>query len=218
MITTPSYFYFLTTLAFYVFKHENVDAAIMEVGIGGAFDCTNVVKKPTVCAVSTLDIDHVTILGDTIEKIAWQKAGIFKPGVSAFTVQQNVGGLDVLKQRAKELGTHLTIVPRLNEYEFVGELNLGLSGQHQKLNASLATQVSKEWLKRIKNHKEENKKLNKKFLEGLAACKFNGRSHIVKADDLTFYLDGAHTTESVSCASKWFMNSSKNEEVIIKKK
>uniref|UniRef100_A0A3Q0RZP7 Folylpolyglutamate synthase n=1 Tax=Amphilophus citrinellus TaxID=61819 RepID=A0A3Q0RZP7_AMPCI len=74
----PAYFRFLTILAFHIFLQEKVDVAVIEVGIGGAYDCTNIIRRPWVCGVSSLGIDHTQILGDTIEKIAWQKGGIFK--------------------------------------------------------------------------------------------------------------------------------------------
>ena len=74
----PQYFRFLTLMALHVFKKEQVDVAIMEVGIGGEYDCTNVIEKPVVCAISPLGYDHQPILGNTIEEISWHKAGITK--------------------------------------------------------------------------------------------------------------------------------------------
>lgn len=65
-------------MAFNLFLEERVDVAVMEVGIGGAYDSTNIIQKPVVCGITTLDLDHCSILGDTIEQIAWQKSGIFK--------------------------------------------------------------------------------------------------------------------------------------------
>lgn len=82
----PAYFGFLTVMAFHVFMKENVDVAIMEVGIGGEYDSTNVIRKPAVCGVTSLGLDHTSILGTSIEKIAWNKAGIFK--VHVFVVYQ----------------------------------------------------------------------------------------------------------------------------------
>ncbi|KFU84293.1 hypothetical protein M959_12039, partial [Chaetura pelagica] len=76
----PAYFRFLTIMAFHVFLQEKVDLAVVEVGIGGAYDCTNIIRAPVVCGISALGIDHTSILGDTMEKIAWQKGGIFKVG------------------------------------------------------------------------------------------------------------------------------------------
>uniref|UniRef100_A0A8D2LU98 Folylpolyglutamate synthase n=1 Tax=Varanus komodoensis TaxID=61221 RepID=A0A8D2LU98_VARKO len=98
----PAYFRFLTIMAFHVFLQEKVDLAVLEVGIGGTYDCTNIIRKPVVCGVSSLGIDHTSILGDTIEKIAWQKGGIFKPGVPAFTVPQPDRPLAVLKEQAQK--------------------------------------------------------------------------------------------------------------------
>lgn len=72
-VSMPAYFRFLTLMAFHVFLQEKVDLAVVEVGIGGAYDCTNIIRKPVVCGVSSLGVDHTSILGDTMEKIAWQK-------------------------------------------------------------------------------------------------------------------------------------------------
>uniref|UniRef100_A0A669C8C3 Folylpolyglutamate synthase n=1 Tax=Oreochromis niloticus TaxID=8128 RepID=A0A669C8C3_ORENI len=147
--TMPAYFRFLTILAFHVFLQEKVDLAVIEVGIGGAYDCTNIIRRPWVCGISSLGIDHTQILGDTIEKIAWQKGGIFKPGVPGFTVRQPEGAMPVLKERAKEIGCPLWVCPQLEDYQpDCGPLHLGLAGQHQRSNASLALQLSHTWLQR----------------------------------------------------------------------
>ena len=74
----PHYFSFLTVMAFHVFVRECVDVALLEVGIGGQFDSTNVVSSPIVCGLSSLDLDHTNLLGHTLQDIAWHKAGIFK--------------------------------------------------------------------------------------------------------------------------------------------
>ncbi|KAI2554043.1 folylpolyglutamate synthase [Homo sapiens] len=102
-VSMPPYFRFLTLMAFHVFLQEKVDLAVVEVGIGGAYDCTNIIRKPVVCGVSSLGIDHTSLLGDTVEKIAWQKGGIFKQGVPAFTVLQPEGPLAVLRDRAQQI-------------------------------------------------------------------------------------------------------------------
>lgn len=91
-------------MAFHVFKKEKVDATILEVGIGGTYDSTNIVPKPKVTGITTLGIDHIFVLGKTIKEIANQKAGIFKENVHAITVSgQPSDGLEVLRQRAEEL-------------------------------------------------------------------------------------------------------------------
>ena len=74
----PVYFRFLNLMSFHVFISEGVDAAVYEVGIGGAWDSTNNFETPAVTGITTLGIDHVAVLGDTIEQISWHKSGIFK--------------------------------------------------------------------------------------------------------------------------------------------
>jgi folylpolyglutamate synthase len=74
----------------------------VEVGIGGEYDSTNIIPKPTCTGITSLGIDHVTILGDTLENIAWHKGGIYKEGVTALTVEQPSSALEVLRQRAAE--------------------------------------------------------------------------------------------------------------------
>jgi len=79
----------------------------VEVGVGGEYDSTNIVTKPTATGVTSLGIDHVTVLGNTLESIAWHKGGIYKEGVAALTVEQPAGALEVLRQRAEERGVCL---------------------------------------------------------------------------------------------------------------
>jgi len=220
----PSYFYFLTTLALYIFKHEKVSAAVVEVGIGGTYDCTNVIDHPVVCGVTSLGIDHTNLLGNTVGSIAWHKAGIFKAGVPAFTVQQPEDGLDVLMQVAQQQSTPLQVVPDWDNYvsKSASTLRLGLSGDYQKLNASLAIQLVHCWLshvssKSLPHSTEMLNSLNQTYVNGLAQCHWNGRAQILKYNSITFYLDGAHTMRSIECASKWFSKQAAEEEKDLKK-
>lgn len=68
----------MTLLAFHIFLEKRVDATVLEVGVGGTYDSTNIVPQPVVTGITALGIDHVNVLGKTIEEIAWQKGGIFK--------------------------------------------------------------------------------------------------------------------------------------------
>jgi folylpolyglutamate synthase len=74
----------------------------MEVGVGGEYDGTNIIPRPSCTGVTSLGIDHVGILGNTLESIAWHKGGIYKPGVAALTVEQPLSAMQVLRQRAEE--------------------------------------------------------------------------------------------------------------------
>ena len=84
--TRPVYFRYLTLMAFHAYISEGVDTAVIECGIGGEYDSTNILVKPAVTAVTSLGIDHVGMLGGTLTEIAWHKAGIFKQAVSMATL------------------------------------------------------------------------------------------------------------------------------------
>jgi len=99
----PPYFYFLTLLAFRVFHAERVDVVVLEVGLGGRWDATNVVPAPVVCGITSLGYDHMDILGHTLTLIAGEKAGILKRGVPAVTTEQPEEAAVVLRARADEL-------------------------------------------------------------------------------------------------------------------
>ncbi|KAJ0742824.1 putative tetrahydrofolate synthase [Helianthus annuus] len=224
----PPLFQFLTLLGLKIFVSEKVDVAIIEVGIGGKNDSTNVIQDPVVCGIASLGFDHMEILGDTLGKIALQKAGIFKPKVPAFTVPQLPEAMAVLKQRAHELEVPLQVVTQLT-YERLNGVKLSLSGDHQLVNAGLAVSLCKSWL----NTKGEWERLFKRdiaddslpeaFLRGLSTAHLSGRAQIVhdvslglnnnqiKTDEschgeLIFYLDGAHSPESMDACAKWFSN------------
>ncbi|KAI7726266.1 hypothetical protein M8C21_008610, partial [Ambrosia artemisiifolia] len=224
----PPLFQFLTLLGLKIFVSEKVDVAIIEVGIGGKNDSTNVIQDTVVCGIASLGFDHMEILGDTLGKIALHKAGIFKPKVPAFTVPQHPEAMAVLNQRARELEVPLQVVKPLT-YERLNGVKLSLSGDHQLVNAALAVSLCKSWL----NTKGEWEKLFKSgvaddslpeaFLRGLSTAHLSGRAQIVhdvslglninqlKTDEsrhgeLIFYLDGAHSPESMDACAKWFSN------------
>ncbi|KAG6335009.1 hypothetical protein ID866_4076 [Astraeus odoratus] len=99
----PNYFRYLTLMAFHTFISEKVDATVLEVGVGGVTDSTNIVPKPVVTGITALGLDHTSVLGKTIEAIAGKKGGIYKKGVPALSVSQPEEGLKVLKEKAEEL-------------------------------------------------------------------------------------------------------------------
>uniref|UniRef100_A0A3P8VQ39 Folylpolyglutamate synthase n=1 Tax=Cynoglossus semilaevis TaxID=244447 RepID=A0A3P8VQ39_CYNSE len=226
----PAYFRFLTILAFHVFLQEKVDVAIIEVGIGGAYDCTNIIRRPWVCGISSLGIDHTQILGDTIEKIAWQKGGIFKLDVPAYTVKQQENALAVLKERAKEIKCPLWLCPELQDYKTEGEpLHLGLAGAHQCSNASLALQLSHSWLQRRSTtgsssitgentpgtQQAATIKLSPVMVKGLADTAdtdWPGRTQTLKHGAVTYFLDGAHTMRSMQACVEWFKETAAQHE------
>ncbi|KAK4310151.1 hypothetical protein Pmani_018264 [Petrolisthes manimaculis] len=216
----PAYFKFLTVLALKVFLREEVDVAILEVGIGGEYDCTNIVRKPVVCGISTLDFDHTSLLGSTIESITWHKAGIMKTNIPTFTLdQQLTTALMKLSDRAKEKECPLYVVPPLESYGWGARpLQLGMAGSVQYANASLALQLTQYWINyhttgsNISYNKEKHSgplsaepfTLCDEEVIGLQSAVWPGRSQVMSCGDLTFFMDGAHTSKSMQGCVDWF--------------
>ncbi|PAA84096.1 hypothetical protein BOX15_Mlig004125g1, partial [Macrostomum lignano] len=142
----PRYFRFLTFMALRLFVEQAVDVAIVEVGIGGRYDSTNFIKEPWVCGIASLGHDHTALLGGTLDKIAWHKAGILKPGcIGVTSPEQPAECLPVLARAAAAAGCPIRVSPRLTA--FAGFERLGLDG-YQQLNAALALQLARLWLRR----------------------------------------------------------------------
>jgi folylpolyglutamate synthase len=188
--TKPVYFRFLTLMALHSYMQEKVGSAVLECGIGGEYDSTNILIKPSATAVTSLGIDHTAMLGDTIESIAWHKAGVFKEGVPAFTAPQPESALKVLHERAQERKTTLLEVPR---YTALDHINLGLRGDFQKTNASVAIAV-------CASHLEVH-------LGGRCETRPDTRRQ-----NLTWYVDGGHTLESIEMAGSWFASTASQSQ------
>jgi dihydrofolate synthase/folylpolyglutamate synthase len=128
---SPTFFEIATALALAYFASENCDVAILETGMGGTLDATNAVT-PVVSVITPIAMDHAEWLGNSISKIAAEKAGIIKPGIPVVSAPQTAAAAEVLRARAEECGSPLTFV----EQPYEGEV--GLDGDHQKWNAALA--------------------------------------------------------------------------------
>lgn len=145
----PTYFESVTAMAFLLFRDAAVDRVVLEVGLGGRLDATNVVA-PELCVITPIDYDHEAYLGNTLELIAGEKAGILKPGVPAIFAPQRAAAAAVLERRAAELGIHaehaalhpvehLAIDARGSRFTAAGmEITCPLAGEHQVENALTA--------------------------------------------------------------------------------
>lgn len=230
----PTYFKFLTILAFHVFLEKNVDVAIVEVGIGGELDCTNVVRNPVCVGVTSLGLDHTSLLGNTLEEIAYQKSGIFKPHAAAFTVPQPETAMRVLRKRSVERRCRdLRVVTATQNHELRNVLSsVNFISDAQRQNASLAIHMALEWMKLrpdkqpspIMNNEEyadvfpyhlrKNKNVSEiasseKITMALASYKWPGRTQILRTSVADFFLDGAHTIDSVLHCISWFEKTSR---------
>lgn len=217
----PGYFKYLTLLSFHIFMQEGCNCCVYEVGVGGEYDSTNIIEKPTVCGITRLGIDHTFMLGDTIEEIAWNKGGILKKGSPAYTVpEQPAAGYKVLQERAAERGTTLETTPIFDELR---KIRLGIAGDFQVVNASLAVSLASQSLtalgvleKPVDSNKEAE--IPDLFLEGLKDTIWEGRCQTLVRGNSTWYVDGAHTKDSIEAASGWFKqvaSNSKNKKVLL---
>ncbi|KAF2753147.1 putative folylpolyglutamate synthase [Pseudovirgaria hyperparasitica] len=214
----PKYFRYLTLMSFHVFMKEDVDVAIYEVGVGGQFDSTNVIERPIVTGITSLGIDHVQILGNTIEEIAWHKAGIMKSGSYTYSVWQPESAMDVLRERAKEKGSIFKAIPHA---ECLKNVRVVPDEDFQKRNASLAIFLTAHVLARLylsgtTEHDREKIKadaddilsleqpLPELFGAGLTDTVVRGRCEIIDKAYGRWFLDGAHTKESLEVVSDWF--------------
>ncbi|XP_028214582.1 folylpolyglutamate synthase-like isoform X2 [Glycine soja] len=226
-VPMPTFFHFLALLAFKIFAAEQVDVSIMEVGLGGKYDATNVVPTPIVCGITSLGYDHMEILGNTLGEIAGEKAGIFKHRIPAFTVPQPDEAMHVLREKASQLNVPLQVVTPLDAKLLNGS-RLALGGEHQYINAGLAIALCSTWLK-MNGHLEDSylkhiqHTLPEKFIKGLTTASLQGRAQIVPdqfindeiPNELVFFLDGAHSPESMEACARWFSLAIKDQDQIL---
>jgi len=127
----PTFFELTTALGFLHFSTQRVDLAIMETGLGGRLDATNLIT-PLVSVLTSIDLDHQKILGDSRAKIAREKAGIIKPGVPVVSIAQTADVREVIDEVAASLNSRVTYIT-----EPIADLQIGLAGSHQRLNAAV---------------------------------------------------------------------------------
>jgi dihydrofolate synthase/folylpolyglutamate synthase len=207
----PTFFEIMTTLAFMYFVDMEVDIAVIETGLGGRLDSTNVIQ-PKVIGITSLSIDHQHLLGDTIDSIAKEKAGVLKEGIPVVTVQQEPAAMRVLKSQAtavkaplsvtgsdidfshrfetsREHGPHTRICLTTPTSKFE-HLRVPLHGKHQAINCGLA-------LAMLDKLKANGYKIdNEKAAEGLYKVSLTGRMEMIW-NDPRIMIDAAHNAASI---------------------
>jgi len=198
-IEHPSYFEFLFGMGMTAFAETDVEYIILETGLGGRLDATNAIDNPALAIITSISLDHTAILGDTIEKIAGEKAGIIKPGVSVFFDGSSKKAAEVIKAKASELGVSCREVTK-NAYE-IQEVHrkyiafsrrsaydkdvifqVPMCGCYQAMNAELALEASEYLLAGEEIHMD-------RWKEALAELHWEGRMERVGAH---ITVDGAH--------------------------
>jgi dihydrofolate synthase/folylpolyglutamate synthase len=201
-----SFFEITTALAFHAFAMTPADLTIVEVGLGGRFDATNVFERPAVSVITPVDYDHLELLGPELSKIAWEKAGIIKAGRPVFAGRQRDEALGVIEAEAEKLGAPLWLMGRdFDAWEERGRLMVhledrlldlpapGLFGAHQFANAGLAAAA----IASLADHRIGDDA----FARGVAGVVWPGRFQRLAAGPLAaqarargadLWLDGAH--------------------------
>lgn len=187
----PTYFETITAMALIVFKNANVDYAVWEVGLGGRLDATNVVT-PELCVITPISIDHQFYLGDTLIKIAGEKAGILKRGIPAVIATQIPEAQQVIEERSAEVGSPL-------EYSSSVRLDFTppLLGKHQIENCKTAVAAL-----RVLGVNPQ----------GVQNAKWPGRLERVRTNP-DIYLDGAHNIAGATAIAEFIKEESHGRKI-----
>ncbi len=212
----PTPFEVETALAFLYFKEKKCDIVVLETGMGGEQDATNLIENTLVCALVSISLDHMGILGDTLEKIALQKAGIIKKGCHVVSAPQADEVVRVIQEKCKEQQASLTIADMeslkkkkstLSKQQFsygsYKDLEISLIGRYQMENAAIAVEVIKALAG--KGYPVSEKALRK----GLLETDWPGRFDLLLKKPV-FIADGAHNRDGAKrlaeCIEFYFTN------------
>ncbi|MCC0660568.1 bifunctional folylpolyglutamate synthase/dihydrofolate synthase [Clostridioides sp. ZZV14-6154] len=210
----PTEFEVVTAMAFYYYSEQKVDFVALEVGLGGRYDATNIITKSLVSVITSISLDHTGILGDTIEKIAYEKAGIIKENGVVLVYDQTNEAKDVIKSVCKEKNAKYIEVNfdninikksninfQVYDCNVMGEtyknLEITLIGEHQINNSILAMSV----LKYLKDTKKLDNVSEESIREGLITTKWPGRIEKIKESPI-FIIDGAHNEDGAKSLAK----------------
>jgi dihydrofolate synthase/folylpolyglutamate synthase len=241
----PTFFEFVTAMAFLYFSRNNVDWAVIEVGMGGRLDATNVIT-PAVSVITNISYDHKEFLGDTLTDIAREKAGIIKKGIPVVSAQQEKEAEEVIVVTAKERSSPLFIYGRdfsgklkssslegitfdyLDDPGSIAGLHTPLAGEHQLFNACLAVKAAMVALKsaeeqQSKRAAEQHK--NKKasaLLRFCASALKSGLSNTqwrgrleIVSNDPVIMIDGAHNPEAANTLARFAKEHLSNYKIIL---
>lgn len=210
----PTYFECLTAIGFEYFREQGVEIAVLEVGMGGRLDATNV-ARPLVSVITQIDFDHEAYLGHSIEQIAGEKAGIIKPGGIVVVSAERPEAIQVIRTRARELGAQLILVDEASRVEDLREtdgqyrfrvrlagaepleISLGLRGEFQVRNA-LAAVLAVKALTQNGWHVPDSA-----LVAGLSDARWPGRMERVESEPEIF-LDGAHNPAGARAVAEFW--------------
>ena len=208
MAVSPTEFELVCCIAFEYFLRQNCDIVVLEVGMGGACDATNVIEAPEVAVITNIGLDHTEVLGDTVEKIAETKSGIFKDGGRAVVYRSTPSVEAVYERICAQRNVSLKKADfeglRLRSHSLEGqvfdcgdrkELFLPLLGDHQLHNAAVVLSIADSLIEGGWHITEEN------IREGLRDTRWPGRFDIMRRDPL-FIIDGGHNPQCIEALVK----------------
>lgn len=205
---TPTFFEFKTAVAFSYFAKEKVDLSILEVGLGGRCDTTNV-SNSIISIITNISYDHTNILGKDLISIANEKAGIIKKDGILITGEEKKDIADVFMKKALELNSKVYAVNRDFYFEDSEDFKLGLRGKHQIKNACLAVQAVKQ-IKRFGFEIKEDA-----IKEGLKKAYLSGRlEFLYKENSPTFLLDCAHNLEGINSLANFIRDELRGQKIV----
>lgn len=210
-IVHPSFFEFIFLMCLVIFKKNNVKCGIIEVGLGGRLDATNVIKNPAVSVITSISLEHTEILGDTIGKIAEEKAGIIKKSVPVVYDGTDKEAERIIRLRAKEKGSevypvypeNIKIIKKEDKYiDFSlntvyydnDTLKIPFPAPYQTINAALAGVAVKIAKKRCHELCELS---DTNIYEGIKNTVWAGRMEFIKDNNRNIYIDGAHNVSGI---------------------
>ena len=206
MADPPTEFELITALAFLYFKRHGCDIVVLEVGMGGRLDSTNVIDPPLVSVITGIALDHIAVLGGTVEEIAREKAGIIKQGSPAVYGGRDDAAFAVIAEKAKETGSALTrtsvgsikirscgINGTVFDYGRLKNLSVGLCGSYQPENAATAIETVR--VLRRRGLKVPPSALRR----GLARAVWPARFELLSKDPVAVF-DGSHNEQGVAAA------------------
>ena len=187
----PTLFEFVTVMALKYFAEQKCDVVIWETGLGGRLDATNIVM-PLASVITNIALDHQQWLGDTLAKIATEKAGIIKPGVPVLTAADSAEAVAVIREVAERCGAPLTLVAEERKAGSVTgvPITLPLRGTHQRRNAALTVAV-------VRALQDKFSVTEEALRRGLESVHWAGRLQVANVGGREFILDGAHNVDGV---------------------
>lgn len=183
----------ITVMAFNYFLEKSCDIVLLECGLGGRTDATNVVASPILSVITSIGLDHTEILGDTLTKIAYEKAGIIKKNGTAVVAPSSDDVIDVFRNKC-DLENAKLIVAKLEyspENNLINNASIGLKGDYQKVNATVALACVRE-LQSIGFNITDTE-----ILAGLANASWPCRFEIINSSPI-FVIDGAHNIDGIN--------------------